>query len=186
MNITIVGDSFSSDVSKDSWATQLSECHSVNNLSQRGISQYRIYTIIKDNLSLIENSDCLIIWHTNPDRIFVNDNIDFPTRCLGSHPTADLVANDALSSKDKVWRQTVESYYKVFFNSPQQELYHRLLVNEIRRLVAGVKTLEYTGFNLNNSDIKSFFNIKIANAGNVNHMNAVGNRIVFETILKDL
>jgi len=185
MNLVIVGDSFSSDENTTSWVTKLSNDHSIINLSRRGISEYRIYKIVKDNLSLINNCDCLILWHTNPDRIYVNDEISFPTRSIKTHPVADLVANDSLSSNDLYWRNTVENYYKTFFDIDQQTLYHHLLIKEMRNLLMNKHVLEYTGFQLTVDNVRSFFDTRVSNPGNINHFDIIGNQLIFEQIKFD-
>ena len=190
MKISVVGDSFSSDEDKTSWIDLLKTHHRVVNHSRRGISQYRIFKTIVDNIDEINQSDAVIIWHTNADRIFVNDGHVFPTRALATHPHADLLANDSLSTKDRGWKQIADIYYRFFYDQAQQDLYHRLMVQEINDLLESKKLIQCSGFRFAAAGIydkiTSFDSTKKQYPGNINHFDAVGNRIVFDHIVEQL
>jgi hypothetical protein len=181
MNIVIVGDSFSSDNCNGSWINLLEKNHTVTNLSQRGISQYRIYTIIKQNLLLINQSDVLLVWHTNSDRIYIPDGVDYPTRLISSHSCCDMIANDALNNSD--WKKIAHTYYKNFYDKDMQEDISRLLIDKIHQVVRS-KILDFSGFDIFHDYhfIKSFHNVRLEFPGNINHLNLVGNSRVFEYI----
>lgn len=187
MRISIIGDSFSSDEQAISWISLLKKQHQVTNYSLRGISQYRIFKITKTNLADILLSDAVIFWHTNPDRVFVNNEVTFPTRDLASHPSADLIATDSLSSNNSDWKKIVCTYYKFFFDQEQQELYYRLLIKELIELVDGVKIkIHCSGFKLKGielpTSINQFDEIKSKFPGNINHMNESGNLLVYKEL----
>ena len=112
MKIAIVGDSFSSDSDSGSWITLLEKNHQVINFSQRGISQYKILQIINQNLDILQSVDKVIVWYTNPDRIYVNQDVDYPTRLNSTHKFADMVASDILNKKE--WKNIAETYYRFF------------------------------------------------------------------------
>jgi len=181
MNIVIVGDSFSSDNCKDSWVCLLEKNHTITNLSQRGISEYRIYNIIKQNLLLINQSDILLVWHTNPDRIYIPDDVDYPSRLIPSHPFCDMVASDALSDTD--WNKIAQIYYKNFYNKDMQEDMFKLLIEKIHQIIT-TKVLDFSGFEIYNDQffIKSFSDLRFNHSGNINHLNLLGNLYVFNYI----
>jgi len=185
MKIAIVGDSFATDEVADSWVALLRAQHHVTNLSQRGISQYRLLTIVEENLPSILEHDCAIVWHTNPDRVYVNNDVSFPTRTLASHPHADLVAADSLSSSNTHWRRTAETYYRVFHSIPQQELYHKLVVQHIQKLMQPIQSVHCSGFALPGT-IYSFADLVQEHPGNVNHFDIAGNQQVFEYLTRNM
>jgi len=185
MKIAIVGDSFATDEVADSWVALLRTQHHVTNLSQRGISQYRLLTMVEENLSSILEHDYAILWHTNPDRVYVNNDITFPTRTLASHPHADLVAADSLNSSDTQWRRTAETYYRVFHDTQQQKLYHHLVVQYIQELMQPIRTVHCSGFVLPGT-IYSFAGLVQEHPGVVNHFDIAGNQIVFEYLTRNI
>jgi hypothetical protein len=50
MNLAIIGDSFSSDITSGSWIGLLANSYKLQNYSLRGITHYRIFDIIPRNL----------------------------------------------------------------------------------------------------------------------------------------
>jgi hypothetical protein len=183
MKITVVGDSFSSDNKNGSWIELLSKTHELKNYSLRGICQYRIFDILTKNLLEIQKSDAVIIWHTNPDRVYVNNETPFPTRRLSSHPYADIVAADSLTTLDKEWRSIIKNYYKVFYNQEQQLVYYELMFEKIKALLVQKKVIHCSGFNLPTiPDIKSFDYLLTSNPGEINHYDLLGNQEVFNYI----
>jgi hypothetical protein len=181
MNIIIVGDSFSSDDSKGSWIDLLEQKHNVTNLSQRGISEYRIYSIIKKNLSLINQSDILLVWHTNPDRIYIPNLVDYPTRSVSSHLNCDMVAGDVLC--DSHWNKIAKIYYKHFFDREMQEDLFTLMIEKIHQIVT-CKIFDFSGFNISNDtcSIKSFYELRQNFPGDINHLDLIGNLSVHKYI----
>jgi len=185
MNIIIVGDSFSCDNCDGSWIAQLEKTHTVTNLSCRGISEYRIYTIIKQNLLLINQSDILLIWHTNPDRIYIPDGVEYPSRAISTHPHCDMVASDVLS--DQRWERIAQTYYKNFYDESMQEEIFKLLIQQIHQIVT-VKILDFSGFELHNDQllIKSISDLRLKYPGNVNHLDLTGNFHVFKHVEQEI
>jgi len=179
MKIAILGDSFSSDTSADSWTSLLAKDHEIYNFSRRGISQFRIYKIFLHNLDFINSCDRLILWETNPYRIYLNDSIDYPTRELDSHPCADMVTSDVMMHRE--WNKIAKTFYKYFFDEEQQDTFSTLLIKEMLELVT-VPVIRCTGFNKSVNGVKSFFDVKEQYNGNVNHMDSTGNRIVLDYI----
>ena len=183
MNIVILGDSFSSDEHRDGWIAQLRQHHQIENLSQRGISQFRIYKLFQKNIDLINKADLFLIWHTNPQRIYLPDDVDAPIRNLSTHSTADMVAEDSMNRHG--WKDIAKTYYKYFFDEEQNQIFFDLMVNQIRQCVK-TKIIECTGFKNNDSKVKSFYAVKKQHSGCINHMNPSGNRMVYDWIEKQL
>ena len=179
MRIAIVGDSFSSDTGPESWISLLEQNHKIYNFSQRGISQFRIYKNFLSNINSIKKCDCLILWDTNPYRIYINNEIDYPTRNLNSHPHIDMVTEDIMSHKH--WREIAKTYYKYFFDEEQQNTFSKLLVQEIINSV-DIKVIRCTGFKTKDKNVKSFFETWKKHKGAINHMDSLGNQIVYKYI----
>lgn len=182
--ISIIGDSFSSDtVSPASWIKILSNHYNVSNYSQRGISQYRLYKNLIINYHSIKQSDAVIIFHTNPDRVYVPDEVNFPSRMLNSHLYCDLVASDSLEKQS--WKHIVENFYRYFYDQEQQNLYYQLLVERMIKLLNDQKVIHCSGFNLH-LNIKSFLPIQQKYPGDINHCSAEGNNQIYQYLIKEL
>jgi len=178
-NIVVVGDSFSADTGNDiSWVAKLSNNYNVKNFSQRGISEYRLYNIILKNIEEISKADTIIIFHTNPDRVFVPNHVQFQSRQLQTHPHMDMVANDALN--DKCWKKIADYYYRYFYDQGQQNCIYELLVEKIDRLVK-IQKIHCSGFNVACESITMnlFYQTKIDHPGTINHFNSAGNQFVY-------
>ena len=128
------------------------------------------------------NSDAIIIFHTNPDRIYVPSDVEMATRKLESHKTCDMVAENIL--RDSVFSNQAKMYYKYFFDQTQQTVFYRLLVEDIKKLTSNHVTLHCSGFDVDNA--KSFAELLSQHAGQVNHFNTNGNKIVYNYIYKQL
>lgn len=176
--ILIFGDSFSTDVSVDSWITKLSNRYDIKNFSQRGISEYRLYRIILKNIEEISEASAVIIFHTNMDRIFVPDHVFFQSRQLPTHTQMDMVANDALN--DKHWKKIAAHYYRYFYDQDQQNCVYQLLIEKIDQLIATQK-IHCSGFDIecNTVAIKLFNQVRVDYPGTTNHLNATGNQLVY-------
>jgi hypothetical protein len=183
MKISIIGDSFATDTGLDSWVTMLSQDHNVTNFSRRGISQYRIFKITQDNFPTIIDSNLIILFHTNPDRVFVPDHVNYPTRSLLSHSSADMMANDIMTRPE--WSNISKTYYKYFFDFEFQNMLHFFIIKNIVESFSHNLVLHCSGHNLKNLsfiDIKLFNDQFLLNAGSTNHLNRIGNEIIFNYV----
>lgn len=179
--ISIVGDSFSANIdSEHSWIHLLSKDYLIQNYSQRGISQYRLYRNILYNLENIKKSHAVIIFHTNPDRVYIPNGIDFPSRTLSSHPCCDLVASDSLQKSS--WKKIAETYYRYFYDQEQQQLYYEMLVARIKHVLDRQKTIHCSGF-ATLPEIKSFLQVKKKYPGDVNHCSETGNKEIYQYLI---
>jgi len=187
LNISIIGDSFSSDMNAGSWVSMLANIHNVTNYSQRGISEYRLYHNITKNIEEIAQADAIIIFHTNPDRIFVPDRVTFHSRTLSTHTYCDMIAENALT--DKHWKNIAKEYYTYFFDQTQQNCFYQVLVEKINNLNFK-KIIHCSGFDIgiqfDSLRIQSFNDVMISNPGNINHLDLVGNQIVYNYVNSQL
>ena len=177
MKIAIFGDSFSSDRCPDSWIDLLADEHKIVNHSYRGISEFRIYKNLLDNENDIKTADTVIVFHTNPDRVYVPDQTLMPTRYLSSHPVCDMLARDSTEK----W-SPAEIYYKNFYDQCFQDKIYDLIVNDIRQRCKHTRLLEFSGFNLGSAQIHSIHRLREQHAGNINHLDIIGNMGIFSLI----
>lgn len=182
MIISIIGDSFSSDHNMGSWIAMLSENNTVYNYSQRGSSEYRIYKNLVDNLEQIKKSDRVIVFHTNPDRVYIPDTVNYPTRQLASHKNCDMLINDVFSKNS--WKSIADLYYRHFFDQQYQLDIWQLMFDKINNLLKEISVLNFTGFDINYMDVTSISSIKTSNPGNINHLDLLGNQAVYNIIVK--
>ena len=91
MNILIVGDSFAAPSNeKYTWYNRLSQKHTVKNIAEAGVGEYKILKQIESQLPL-EECDRIIIVHTSPFRIHTHTH---PIHKSGSHSNCDLLYAD--------------------------------------------------------------------------------------------
>ena len=177
--ICVIGDSFACDAEPHGWPGHLCRHGTIENFSQRGISQFRLYTLILDNLEIISTCDHVVVFHTNRDRVYVPDHVDYPTRRAASHPHCDMVAADSLEGD---WQDRARCYYRHFYDQRLQQTLHDLLVQRIQDLLPQAR--HFSGFDLQGID--SVHDIWKQHPGHVNHMNRQGNQLVYEKIQASL
>lgn len=176
--IWIFGDSFSTNDSNASWTQLLGK--PTTKISQNGISEYRILQNIKQ--SEISDNDTVIICHTNPHRVYIPDSILYPARKEENHKHCDLVISDSMN-RNFLWRTISKVYFKYFFNERHSLEIHNLIIKEQIHILKGKtdKIIEVSGFS---EQTNSFYDIFVAYAGKVNHMDNEGNRLVADRIRK--
>ena len=95
MHVLIVGDSFAADWSAKhcdlfGWPNLLAKHHTVTNLAQAGVSEYKIYKqLISVDLSQF---DLVIVAHTSPYRVVTRSHPVHYNNSLHKH--ADLLFGD--------------------------------------------------------------------------------------------
>lgn len=184
--IAILGDSFAADRDQHSWITLLEQSYHVENLSVRGSSQYRLYRLFRKNLQKLQQSDLVVFFHTNPDRVYLPDGIDFASRRLPSHTQCDLVANNAL--QDPELDHIFKIYYRYFFDAELQQVFYELMIADMQKNLASAKILNCSGFAVTHDSvpIKSFARAQQDHPGNVNHFDQSGNMVVYKYVLDEI
>lgn len=177
MKISIFGDSFSSDRGPNSWIDLLAGEHLISNHSQRGVSEFRIHRTLSQQINLISQSDAVIVFHTNSDRVYVPDHTITPSRQISTHPVCDMLANDSLEK----WAPS-EIYYKNFYDQEFQDTLYGFIVNDIREKCQHVKLLEFSGFDTGLERIYSIKYLRDQYPGKINHLDIVGNMTVAKLI----
>jgi hypothetical protein len=175
--IVIFGDSFSADCVENSWPSWLEQKYTVQNHSLRGASEYRLYCSFMNNLETAQSADAVIFFHTNPQRVFVPDHVDYMRRGTNTHSYSDMVANDVMS--DPRWRNIADMYYRNFFDEGFQNTLYTMLIQNISSRLQNI--LHCSGFDVS-MKIKSFYELRKTNPGPINHLDKTGNQIVYNYI----
>jgi hypothetical protein len=171
--IWIFGDSFSASNNLESWVSLLNE--PANNFSSNGSSEYRILKNYHAQQHNITTTDCVIFVHTSPTRIFLKNDRVISSRQLESHPNCDIIINDVFEKKEKEYIKILESIWDdTYFNDMFD-----LIVDKLQTVPNSV---HITFFETARDDLIQLNHIWIANSGNINHMNTVGNCLVADIV----
>lgn len=184
--IWIIGDSFSTNLSEDSWISKVTEGHNLVNLSNNGVSEYRIYKTFLSYEDKFKPNDFIIICHTNPHRIFLPDRIDYPTRRKSSHPYCDLVMGD-VERKGLFWKFISYIFVTYFYDENFYITHYNLMVESMDRISKekGCFVIHISGFDVS-EPIVSLHDIFLQHRGNINHLTKDGNILVADRILSYL
>lgn len=181
MKVLICGDSFAADWSPQynqlsGWPNLLSNRHTVTNLAQAGVGEYKI---LKQLQSVDLNQyDALIVSHTSPNRVHIEQHPVHYNSVL--HKNCDLLFND-ISAADKT-NPVVDAaigYFKYVFDETYYNDIYQLLVDESFRLTNNCNVLHISFFENIKVDY-NFYSVFKENPGTANHMSARGNQQVFE------
>ena len=186
MKILIAGDSFSSDWTKKypdglGWPNLLSKKFTVDNLSQAGCSEYRIY---KQLTSVrLDNYDYIIVSHTSPYRIYTDYN---PLRLNDKlHRHCDLIYSDSknLAKSNQEYR-AVSEYFEKFFSLEFADYVYRLIRQDISKVTEGYKVLHITHIKTQVPVDIDFSEEYLLHPGHINHYSDAGNKNVFNRIVQ--
>jgi hypothetical protein len=181
-NILICGDSFAADWTKKydgvGWVNMLSNDFNVTNVAEAGVSEYKIYQqLIKQK---IKNFDRVIISHTSAYRIPVETHPIHSKDIL--HHNCDFIYSDIKEHENNVDVKCIVDLYEKYFHVDYAIFVHNLILKEINELCPNA--LNITFFNSFNENSIQFEDVFLENRGNINHLNEVGNKIIYNKILK--
>ena len=183
--ILIAGDSFAAVWPKSTtgWVNLLAKHFDVTNIAQAGVGEYKIYKQIKT--STLKNFDAVIISHTSPSRIHVNNH---PLHKIGFHQNCDLIYNDICDrfSLPGSPLYVAQKWFDYFYDDDYQlEIY-----NMLREKILSLIDIPY--ISLSHIDILKNFSIEPTHfdfsdlwknhRGIDNHYDNVGNNIIFDKI----
>lgn len=167
-------------MSPNSWVNQISDNCAIINISENGISEYRIYRKFLDVRDTFCSSDIVIFCHTNPHRIYLPDRVQYPTRQKNSHPECDLVLGD-VNRHGIFWRFVSYIFIKYFYDEEYYNTLYDLMIADMNKIEN--KVIHISGFEPRNS-IVSIKDIFEKHPGNINHLDDKGNKLVAERISK--
>lgn len=169
-SLFVFGDSFSADRSKESWVSLLSNDYDIQNYSNNGSSEHRIWKEYQTHKHQIRSDDLVLFCHTSPSRVYLQDSKTNSSRQLSSHPKCDLIFEDVYSKKEKEFIQILETVWDdEYFNDT-----YNLLIKDLK---AVPQSLHITFFDL--ATVQSFNHIWKTYPGNINHLSPQGNKIVY-------
>lgn len=181
--IWIIGDSFSTNMTMDSWIKIIANDSEIINLSKNGISEYRIYKTFLTNKENFNKDDMVIICHTNPYRIYLPDRVPYPTRKKSSHPSCDLVMGD-VGKHGILWKIITYIFVSYFYDEEHCETQYYLMVNEMDKITKekGCRVLHVSGFDVGHPII-SIHDLFLSHRGNINHLTKEGNILAADRLL---
>lgn len=181
--LLIAGDSFSADWTKKSdnlgWVNMLDYQYDVTNISQAGVSEYKIYLQLKSvDLSKF---DKIIISHTSAYRIPIEEHPIHKGDSL--HNNCDLIFSDVSEHLKNPIMKTAYDFYTHIFHPEYFVFTNTLIFQEIKKLVPN--GLHITFFDSFYDDsVNKLENIFLEHRGYTNHLTDIGNRQVYELISK--
>lgn len=188
--LLICGDSFAADwtvkVKGVGWVNLLERDYKVTNLAQAGCSEYKI---LKQLQSVnIDKFDLVLVSHTSPFRLYVPEHPVHNKDKL--HRNSCLLYSDVLEHlPDHPELQPVIEYFDKYFDVEYAEHMHNLLLKEIEEYCP-VRTLHISHIDWKNlHEFENFANFKdvfLTHRGPINHYDEIGNRIVYDNVLKQL
>ena len=193
--ILVIGDSFAADWSVKysdylGWPNLLAQHHSVTNLAQCGVAEYRIYQqlLSVQNLAVY---DWVIVSHTSPYRVVTRHHPVHGTDSL--HGNADLMLVDIEHHAGKlrnIFNRSLRAainYFDYHYDIDYHTHVYRLFRAEINRLLVGKNVIvisnlpilqEYTTENT----VLDFSELMLRDPGLINHFSEQGNRMIYKQI----
>ena len=151
--IALLGDSFAAEYNADTpgWVDILAEQHSVNNVAEAGVGEYKILRQLRDIQNTNPNwkslYECVIVAHTSPFRVHTPKH---PLHKKGLHKNCDLIYNDIKNRFD--WfnesLSTAKNWFVHHFDDDYQIGTYKLVREEIKRIIGDVPYLAIDHFGL--------------------------------------
>lgn len=196
MNILILGDSWSADWSEKNsefkgWPELLATKYNVTNVSEAGVSQYKICKQIEN--SNYQDYDLIICSITSPNRIYSKSKINKVSKF---HKNCDLIFQDiefAVAQGDSTPEITSALNYFIYhWDKDYADFVHQLKVDWCYDHLKNYNTI----FTSIIDDSKKFlpsdaifidgFEIFETYPGNINHLSEEGNNIFFKNLTDKL
>jgi len=181
--LLIAGDSFSADWSTQSknigWVNMLQKDYEVTNVSQAGVSEYRIYLQLKSiDLSKF---DKIIISHTSAYRIPIEEHPIHSGDPL--HHNCDLIFSDVCAHLENSIMKVAYDFYSNIFDLDYFKFVNKLIYQEIKKITPTALHITFFDSFYDDSVIK-FENIFLENKGNTNHLSDRGNDVIYKKTSK--
>jgi len=159
MNILIIGDSFATKYNGDylGWADLLEQKHTVTNLAQAGVSEYKILKQLQS--VTIKDFNYVIVSHTSPYRIHTAYH---PLHTSGFHKDCDFIYEDV-----KGRLPDVEKFFTDYFDLDYANYVYKLIRKEITSLLTDARVID-----TDQLDLKELFS---TDRGEVQHLNEQAN-----------
>lgn len=191
-NLAIIGDSFAAPYQDfdGAWYQQLAQSHSVINLAQAGVGQYKIR---QQANHIPTHCDTVIAVTTSAFRVHANHNPFYPDR-LHRHHNSDIIFSDAESRLPDVNAEHLVYYFKEIWDLDHAFYVHNLILQDLythcRR--HGKKILPVTFFEPRKEEWDfegqslNLYHVAKACPGPYNHLSQLGHDRVFASIKERL
>jgi len=187
MNILLCGDSYSTEqnLGTTSWIDRLRADYDITNVSQAGVSEYKILKQVEDHL-YSNDFDLVIVCHTSPYRVHTPDH---PVHRDGLHKDCDLIYSDIEYHNSKKHTPSLTAalgYFAHHFDPEYYDTIYGLLRQEItQNVMLWNVPLINVDFFPGNSGL-DLSDLPVSHPGQPNHMSESGHKIVYEKISKEI
>ena len=181
--LLIAGDSFSSDWTKKydgiGWVNMLDFDYKVTNISQAGVSEYKIYQQL--NSVDLTKFDNIIVSHTSAYRIPIQEHPIHKDDLL--HHNCDILFSDVEQHLDNPTMKTAYNFYSEIFYPEYFCFVNDLIFEKIKQITPTATHITFFDSFYNDSVYK-FENYFLENRGIINHLSKMGNYMVYQKILE--
>lgn len=185
--LLIIGDSFSSDWTKkykyngDGWVNMLSNNYDVTNLSQAGVSEYKVYLQL-DSINP-KDYDHIIVSHTSAYRIPIQEHPIHKGDIL--HKDCDIIYADVVEHMENPIMKTAYDFYCDIFNPEYFSFINNLIFDRIYGIIPNATHITFFD-SFYDDRVMKFENVLLKNKGLINHLNEIGNKLMYNKLLKVL
>jgi len=181
--LLICGDSFSADWTKKyegiGWVNMLENDFNITNISQAGVSEYKIYQQL--NSVDLSKFDKILVSHTSAYRIPIQEHPIHKDDVL--HYNCDILFSDVEKHLDNPVMKTAYDFYSDIFYPDYFCFVNDLIYEKIKGIAPTATHITFFDSFYDDS-IHKFENIFLENNGTMNHLNELGNRIIYQKVLE--
>lgn len=181
--LLICGDSFSADWTTKyngyGWVNLLENEYNITNISQAGVSEYKIYKQVK-SIDLTK-FDKILVSHTSAYRIPIQEHPIHKGDLL--HNDCDIIFSDVKEHMDNAIMKTAFNFYSDIFYPEYFCFVNDLIYKEIRKLSPKITHITFFDSFYDNS-VHKFENVFLEHKGFINHLSDDGNFKMYKEIIK--
>ena len=181
--LLICGDSFSTDWTKKykgiGWVNMLEKNYKITNISQAGVSEYKIYQQL--NSVDLSKFDKILVSHTSAYRIPIQEHPVHKDDLL--HYNCDILFSDVEKHLDNPIMKTAYDFYSDIFYPEYFCFVNDLIYDKIKEITPSATHITFFD-NFYDNSVHKFENIFLENKGTINHLNELGNKMIYQKVLK--
>jgi hypothetical protein len=181
--LLICGDSFSADWTKKyegiGWVNMLENDFNITNISQAGVSEYKIYQQL--NSVDLSKFDKILVSHTSAYRIPIQEHPIHKDDVL--HYNGDILFSDVEKHLDNSVMKTAYDFYSDIFYPDYFCFINDLIYEKIKGITPTATHITFFD-SFYDESVHKFENIFLENNGTMNHLNELGNRIIYQKVLE--
>ena len=181
--LLIAGDSFSADWTTKykgrGWVNMLEDDFEVTNISQAGVSEYKIYQQL--NSVDLSKFDKILVSHTSAYRIPIQEHPIHKDDVL--HYNCDILFSDVETHLDNPVMKTAYDFYSDIFYPDYFCFVNDLIYEKIKEITPTATHITFFDSFYDDS-VHKFENVFLENRGTINHLNEMGNRLIYQKVLE--